>query len=163
MPTYQQFVNYAKKIKRGDEARTEAIAWLRKEIEKEKAATKRSPAWFGKPDHSRLVEIFLWEQDLDAAWQEAHGGGCRSELWRKLADLRGETHPGDSAAVYRRLIEPVIGQKKNEAYTDAVGMMKKIRGWMKSAGQEREFAAWYADLRLRHKPKRNLMKLLEKF
>lgn len=161
--SYQKFVGYATKVSRKDEARAEAITLLRKAIDKEKTTVKHSPSWYGKPDHSRLVEIFLWEKDVEAAWSEAQSGGCRNDLWRGLADKRGESHPGAAAIVYQRLIEPIIDIKKNDAYVDAVKMLMKIRSWMKSAGQEREFAAYYAGLRLRHKPKRNLMKLLEGF
>jgi uncharacterized Zn finger protein len=159
---YKKLLGYAKKIKRSEAVRLEALQLLRKNITQEKNNPK-TRYWHNKPDHSRLVEVFLWEKDGEQAWQEAQAGGCRNDLWRELADLRGETHPGDAATVYRRLIEPVIDVKKNDAYADAVKMLKTIRGWMKRAGQEREFATYYAGLKLRHKPKRNLMKLLEGF
>jgi uncharacterized Zn finger protein len=159
---YKKLLAYTRKIKCDAVVRGEALQLLRQVVEKEKDNPKNR-YWHVKPDHSRLVEVFLWEKDMESAWQEAQAGGCRDELWRELADQRSATCSGDAAAVYRRLIEPIIDVKKNDAYADAVKMLKKIRVWMKSAGQEREFATYYAGLKLRHKPKRNLMKLLEGF
>lgn len=159
---YKKLLGYAKKIKCVAEMRDQALQLLRQAVEKEKGNPK-TRYWHVKPDHSRLVEIFLWEKDIENAWQEAQAGGCRAELWRELADQRSVTYPGDAAAVYRRLVEPVIDLKKNDAYAEAVEMLKKIRSWMKSAGQNREFFAYYADLKLRHKSKRNLMALLVGF
>lgn len=159
---YKKFIEYAKKVNREEEARAEALSRLRQEIDKEKKETKQQ-YWHRKPDHSRLVEIFLWEKDIEAAWKEAGEGGCRDELWLKLAQLREKEHPADAVEVYQRLVEPVIDRKKNDAYEEAVRMMGKIRELMVGIGKKTEFAAYLADLRLRHKPKRNLMKLLDAF
>jgi uncharacterized Zn finger protein len=158
---YRKFIGYAKKVKREEEARDEALSWLRQAIEKEKKAPTQH-YWYGKPDHSRLVEIFLWEKDIEAAWKEAGKGGCRDELWLKLAQLRENEHPADAVGVYQRLVEPVIDRKKNDAYEEAVRMIAKIQELMEKQGEAKEFAAYLANVRLRHKPKRNLMKLLEK-
>ncbi len=43
------------------------------------------------------------------------------------------------------------------------GMIGKVQELMNIQGKAKEFAAYLADIRLRHKPKRNLMKLLEKY
>ena len=42
--------------------------------------------WQHSPDHSQLVEIFLWEENYEEAWQEASAGGCSEYLWLQLAD-----------------------------------------------------------------------------
>lgn len=159
---YKKYIGYAKEVKREEIARGDALAWLRQEIEREKKAPKR-PYWHEKPDHSRLVEIFLWEKDVETAWQEAQAGGCRDGLWRELARLREKYHPADAVGVYQRLVEPVIERKKNDAYEEAAGMIGKIQELMNVQGKTEEFKLYLADVRLRHKPKRNLMKLLEKF
>lgn len=97
------------------------------------------------------------------AWDEARIGGCRDELWLKLARLREQSHPADAVEVYQRLVEPMIDRKKNDAYEEAVGMIGKIRELMTGMEKKAEFAAYLAQLRVRHKPKRNLMKLLDAF
>ena len=40
--------------------------------------------WFAV-DHSELVKIFLWEKNIDAAWEAAQERDCRAELWLALA------------------------------------------------------------------------------
>lgn len=90
-------------------------------------------------------------------------GGCRDGLWRELARVREKSHPADAVGVYQRLVEPVIERKKNDAYEEAAGMIGKIQELMNMQGKAKEFVVYLADVRLRHKPKRNLMKLLEKF
>lgn len=64
--------------------------------------------------------------------------------------------------VYKRLIDSVIEQKNNVAYAEAFRMVGKIHELMGRLGKPEEFQSYLANLRLRHKPKRNLMKLLDK-
>lgn len=156
---YKKVMEYAKKINRAEPAREDALSFLRQVIGKEKKKPK-TRYWFGKPDHSRFVEIFLWEKDAVAAWAEANTGGCNDRLWLELAKTREKEHPADAVEVYKRLVEPVIEQKNNYAYEEAYRMIIKIRELMERMGQSGEFLTYLADLRLRHKPKRNMMKLL---
>jgi uncharacterized Zn finger protein len=107
------------------------------------------------------VELILWEKDTEAAWNEARSGVCRDSLWLEMAKLREKDHPGDAVPVYQRLVEPIITQKKNPANEEATKMIRHIRELMHGMGQKAEFAAFFAQVRLRHKPKRNLMKLLD--
>lgn len=158
---YKKLMGYAKKINRADVVREDALSYLREMIEKEKSNPKMS-YWHFKPDSSRLVEIFLWEKDVEAAWSEAKTGGCRDRLWLDLAKLRETGHPADAIEVYKRLIETIIEQKNNQAYDDALRMAKKIRDLMGRLDKTEEFTRYLTSLRLRHKPKRNLMKLLDK-
>lgn len=111
-------------------------------------------------DHTRLVEIFLWEKDAVSAWNEAKQGGCSDRFWLKLAAAREREHPADAVPVYQRMVEQIILRMKNDAYDEATRMVRHIRGLMHTMGRQPEFAAYLADLKLRHKPKRNLMKLL---
>jgi tetratricopeptide (TPR) repeat protein len=157
---YQKLLEYSRKIKKFHPAREEALAWLRKEIEKEKS-NPHTRYWQHKPDHTRLVEIFLWEKDGEAAWKEARAGGCRDSLWLELARQREKERPAEVVPVYQRLVEPIIAQMKNDAYEEATQMIRHIRELMHGLGQKAEFAAYLAQVRLRHKPKRNLMKLLD--
>jgi uncharacterized Zn finger protein len=89
-------------------------------------------------------------------------GGCSDRLWLELARLREKEHPADAVDVYKRLVDPVIEQKNNEAYAEAFRMVGKIHELMGRLGKPAEFQSYLANLRLRHKPKRNLMKLLDK-
>lgn len=154
-----KLVDYAKKIKREQSARDEALNLLHRQIDSEK--NKIRGKWAPPVDHSRLVEIFLWENDVETAWKEARQGGCSDHFWLKLATAREKEHPADAVPVYQRLVEPIISRMKNDAYEEATRMVKHIRDLMHEMGQQSEFAAYLTNLKLRHKPKRNLMKLLE--
>jgi hypothetical protein len=47
---------------------------------------------YGRPaGRSVLVEVLLWEGDVDAAWQAAQDGGCRDDLWLRVARERATT------------------------------------------------------------------------
>jgi len=155
---YIKLLDYAKKINRDQSAREEALAFVRKQIDNEKSKTRGK--WAPPVDHSRLVEIFLWGKNTDAAWDEANRGGCSDHFWLKLAAVREKDHPADAVPVYQRMVEPLILRMKNDAYAEATRMVKHIGELMRGLGRQAEFAAYLADVKLRHKPKRNLMKLL---
>lgn len=158
LPHYIKLLDYATKIERHPKVRDEALTLLRAAVQREKIS--RRDSWGHVGDHSRLVEIFLWENDVEAAWKEANSGGCSDQLWLKLAAAREKEHPADAVPVYQRLIEPIITRMNNGAYEEATRMVKHIRDLLGSMGRQAEFAAYLAEVKLRHKPKRNLMKLL---
>ena len=155
---YIKLLDYAKKINRNQAARDEALAFVRRQIDNVKSKTRGK--WAPPVDHSSLVEIFLWEKNTDAAWDEAKRGGCSDHFWLKLAAVREIDHPADAVPVYQRMVEPIISRMKNDAYDEATRMVKHIGELMRGMGKQAEFTAYLADVKLRHKPKRNLMKLL---
>lgn len=161
LESYKKLLDYSRKINKVDAVRDEALAWLRKDVTEEKRDPKSRFMNF-KTDHSRLVEIFLWEKDVETAWNEAMAGGCRDSLWLELAKQREKAYPSDAIPVYQRLVEPVIARMKNDAYEEATRMILHIRELMHGMGEKVAFSAYLAQVRLRHKPKRNLMKLLER-
>jgi tetratricopeptide (TPR) repeat protein len=140
--------------------REKALAFLREDIvrAKRKAAEDR---WARKTDHSELVKVFLWEKDIDAAWREANEGGCSNDLWLKLAARREKNHPEDALVVYQKQIEPMLAQKNNVAYAEAVVFLHNIRSLMLRLGRGSEFTEYLERVRAAHKPKRNFMKLLD--
>src|ERR1022692_341317 len=46
--------------------------------------------------HAGLVEVLLWEDDVDAAWQAAQHGGCTRQRWLDLARARAKERPIDA-------------------------------------------------------------------
>lgn len=118
--------------------------------------------WVGCWDNSLLIEIFLWEKDVDAAWAEAKAGGCSGHLWMQLAKLREKDHPQDAISIYRKQVEPIIGHTNNGAYREAILLIKKMQTLMHSAGQEKEFEQYKDSLMTMYKPKRNFIKLLSR-
>jgi len=138
--------------------RQRALDHVRHHIAQDK---KRGANYFRKPDHSLLVEIFLYEKEIESAWKEANAGGCSAGLWRSLGEKLEENDPLRAASCWQRLVEPIINRKKNDAYAEAVRMMLTIGQWMKQADKEGAFKQWTQEIRLRHKAKRNLMKLMD--
>jgi uncharacterized Zn finger protein len=112
--------------------------------------------------HSLLVEIFLDEGDTDTALAEAKAGGCRTDLWMKLAKARAATHPQDAVDIYQAHVDPIVGRANNSAYDEAAELVGTIKKLMQRMGKAREFTTWLGELRTRHKAKRNLMQRLER-
>jgi uncharacterized Zn finger protein len=107
------------------------------------------------------VTICLWEEDPEAAWAQAKLGGCSPRLWAQLAALREDEHPDDAIPIYQEQVERAIGAKNNRAYEDAVHLMGRIQVLMRRAGRGDVFPGYAASVRAAHKPKRNLVKLLD--
>ena len=142
--------------------RDKAHAFLRERA----TAAKREAAkgrwnWAAGTDHSTLVEVLLWERKVDDAWREAKAGGCSGDLWMTLAAKREKTHPEDALVVYQSRIDPIVELKKNPAYEEAFGLLEKIRGLLLQLGRGPDFDRYLAMVRVKHKPKRNFMKLLD--
>jgi tetratricopeptide (TPR) repeat protein len=136
-----------------------ALARIRAEIEAQKT-TKQATFW-GPADHSELVQIFLWEDDLEAAWKEAKQGGCTKKLWLNLAHQLEAEAPDKAASIYQQWVESTIEIKKNTTYEEAVGYLQKINRLMNVLKQEEAFNTYLTKIRFTHKAKRNFIKLLD--
>ena len=131
--------------------------WRDKAIDRlRRDTTKR-----GGRDATELAQVFLDEGDVDVAWAEANRAGVTARLWLQLAAAREADHPLDAIPIYKLEVERAIGAKNNDAYRAAVERLDHIAKLMDAAGQPDAFAPYAAELRVRHKPKRNLMKLFD--
>ncbi|PUB90319.1 MAG: hypothetical protein DBP01_08175, partial [gamma proteobacterium symbiont of Ctena orbiculata] len=164
LTSYQKLKKHADRNKTWPEWRDRALKFLRTAIEKEAKKTTRS-RWIlaYQRGFSDLVEIFLWEKDIEAAWREAQAGGCSDRLWLKLAGLREKEHPRDAIAVYRKQIGPIVEQTNNEAYAEAAGLLSRVEKLMGRLGERAAFQQYLNTVRTEYKRKRNFMKLLDKF
>jgi uncharacterized Zn finger protein len=159
---YQLLKQHAERINEWPTWRENALTALRERIEDaEQKRLRREYNYWGRADHSELVRIFLWEGKVEEAWLEAQSGGCEDGLWMELAAKREKEHPADAITVYQRQVDRIINKKENWAYSEAVKLLKKIQKMMTPLGRDKEFLEFVADIRVRHKPKRNLMKLLD--
>lgn len=140
--------------------REKALAFVREDIARRKEEPGRYYLSFPE-DHSRLVRIFLWEEDVEAAWREAKEGGCSDDLWLELAARREQDHPKDALTIYQPRIEPLINQTNNTAYKEAYELLLRMRGLMKRLDREQEFDEYLELIRMEYKRKRNFMKLLD--
>lgn len=141
--------------------REQAIAHIRQQIKQAKQQ-KTGMLAFTYRDCSLLVEIFLWEGDVEQAWQEAQTGGCAKQLWLKLADLRQQDHPEDSLSIYMNQVEPLIQTTSNSGYAEAVEFIKKVRSLMLRLELRSQYDQYIAHLRTTYKAKRNFIGLLNR-
>lgn len=160
---YQKLKAHAERLRQWKPWREKALEHLRKHIAGAKHERQRDRwAWYREADHSDLVRIFLWEKDVEAAWREAQEGGCSNKLWLELAAKREKEHPKNALPIYQRQIEPTLNQKNNEAYRQAIGLLRKVGELMVRLGRKAEFTNYLDEVRAAHKPKRNFMKLLDR-
>ena len=116
--------------------------------------------WFSRPDGSELVRVFLWEEDIDAAWHAANAGGCSADLWLDLARQRERDHPGDAIRVYQERVERVLERKNSEAYAEAADLLRDVARLMRQLERGDELDAYLSSVRAKHKAKRNFIKLI---
>jgi uncharacterized Zn finger protein len=142
--------------------RQRAIEFIRQKIRQAAQDGPRGGWHFGPwSDRSLLVEIFHWEDDMEAAWQEACDGGCTEYLWLRLARFREKDHPRDAIDVYQRQVGPIVGRTNNKAYAEAMVLIRRIENLMNKSGDREGFLQYLATLRSEFKRKRNFMQMLD--
>ncbi|MEV0402980.1 DUF6880 family protein [Actinoallomurus sp. NPDC050550] len=111
-------------------------------------------------DGSVLVDVLIYEGDIDAAWRAAEGQASERQ-WLALADLVRDEHPADALEVYRRAIEPRTRRTGDGNYYEIARLLLLARDCHRRLGTEEQFAAYLAALRTVQKRKRNLMRILD--
>lgn len=162
LETYKHLMRHAEGIGQRASWHDQALAHLRQTIARARHERPRDRwAWY-PADHSTLVCLFLWEKDVEAAWREAQAGGCSNDLWLELAAKREKTHPQDALPIYQAQIEPTLDRTNNEAYRQAIVLLRKVRELMGRLGRQADFAQYLSVVRATYKRKRNFMKLLDR-
>lgn len=115
LETYRQLEKRAKRARQWPTWRKKALARVRESLAHERGPTPTQPAWQRNTskDRSLLVEIFLHENDVEAAWHEAETGGCSPRLWRVLAERLEKSRPADSIRIYRAHITALLRDTGN--------------------------------------------------
>jgi uncharacterized Zn finger protein len=155
LQTYRALKDEADALGAWPQHREAALAQLRD------AATpsRKVPRW-GRQDRSTLVEIFLWEGEVGAAWEEAQAGGCSESLWRRLALVRAEERPHDTVAVYRKLVGQTVGATNNNAYEHAIELLAELEQALPAQVAD-EHGRLVAEVRELYRRKRNFATLLD--
>jgi uncharacterized Zn finger protein len=166
--TYERLCAQGTRAGTWDSWRPRALERLRKDVTgRMRAARSKGGSstglarWGLAPDASDIVQVFLFEGDVEQAWTEAKAGGCSWRLWLELARRREAAHPLDVIPIFEDEVERLIAAKNNDAYHQAVETMAHVQKLMRAAAQPDAFGPYAAGVRARHKPKRNLMKLLD--
>ncbi|HTF47535.1 MAG TPA: SWIM zinc finger family protein [Pseudonocardia sp.] len=111
---------------------------------------------------STLVEVLLWDGDADAAWQAAVDGGCRDELWLRLARRRAATHPADAIPVLLAAADQSIGHKNRNSYRVAASLLAEAGPLFTRCDRQEDYRSHLAALRAAHRPKRALREELDR-
>jgi uncharacterized Zn finger protein len=161
LETYRELAIDAKALGEWDERRTAALTLLRASLTNPHADASRPPLR-SRRDATELVRVLLWEDDPDAAWRAAIEGGCTNSLWLQLADQRRAEHPDDTLTVYRLHVEQTIAGKDKRSYAEAVRLIEEtIRPLFTECGKPDDYEGYLEEIRSSHRPKRNLMKLMD--
>jgi len=131
-------------------------------VEEQRVARPTRHRWETPADGSALVRIYLWEGELEPAWQEAGALGCSDALRHELAVKREAEHPADALPIYQREVNSLLETKRNDGYEAAVKLLGRVRTLMIRLGGEPDFPAYLASVRAAHGRKRNFTKLLAK-
>ena len=161
---YRSLQRHAKKAGNWTDWRERALAEIRRRIEaapQERYNPVRPPWMPSANDHSLLVEIFLHERDVEAAWREAQAGGCSHTLWLRLAAARERDHPEDVVPIYFKQAEVEVRTARKSVYDHAVVLLEKAATLMKRIGRSQEFVEQMEALRQKYKIKRNFVKRLD--
>ncbi len=158
---YKKLHDVAGKLDLWPEQRNRALAWVAEVIAREASATSRWKPKPSTPNYSLRVEIALWENDLDAAWEPIHAGICDRSLLIALAGKLETSRPDDAVNLYRRVVPTIVEQTSNTAYEEAIKLIRKTGKLMNAQNQSRQFGDYLAELRVQFKPKRNFIKLLD--
>lgn len=157
--SYQKLHQFAQKVGLWPTFRQQALEHLDKLIVGQ-TGKRQTPYYLSHT--SVLVEIYLWEKNVEAAWKTASRGSISDQLWLKLATAREADHPGDAVPVYRRLIDTAVAQTNNSSYEEAIKLVKRLKPLLERLENPADFGEYVALLRAKYKAKRNFIKLLDK-
>jgi uncharacterized Zn finger protein len=162
LETYRRLLTEADVVEARTPSRDRAISALRNRVAQRRADDQERHSLVTTTPASALIQILLHEGDVEDAWAAALEYGCEQRLWLTLARAREAGHPLDAIPVYEREALAQIDTKKNGGYRAAVDYLARIRKLAAAARQPARFDDFLAEIRVKHKPKRNLMALLDK-
>ena len=121
-------------------------------------AKKGGSAWWGVSD--LLVEILLKADRTDHAWVVAQAHVCQNRTLVALAEATLATHRDLALDSYVRLIERCVTTTTQGGYEQAIGYLNRLGQLRSMCGRSAEHAPHIEALAVRHKAKRNFIKLL---
>jgi uncharacterized Zn finger protein len=107
-----------------------------------------------------LVQLLVDEGRPDQAWAAARVHRLDGGHLERLARTTQESHPTEALGAYAELVERLIRNTTNDSYAEACRHLVQMERLRARLGRDEEQAAHLADLALRHKAKRNFIRLL---
>jgi uncharacterized Zn finger protein len=140
----------------------QSIAVLRARLEAGDTQPRSRNPLLERAPATTLVEILLYEGNVEEAWEAASTYGCDDRAWMTLARARESTHPLDAIPIYERAAAAQIDTKKNGGYRAAVELLARIGTLADKAGEPQRFTDLLATITAEHARKRNLIALIDK-
>ncbi len=103
-----------------------------------------------------LIEILMAEERYEEAWAVMRERGAGEWLALRLAEKSENTHVAEVIALYRQRVESLVSMGGNRNYEEAAKYIARLAGLQTAAAH----GAYVDDLRIRHKAKRNFIKLI---
>lgn len=155
LTSYRRLLDEADLLDERATFRTKALEHLRRKVATQPATGRGRPS-------DVLIEILLFDGEIDDAWAVALEHGCDERQWLTLAAARQHDHPLDAIPIYERAALAAINTKNNKGYAIAVDHLGRVRQLAERTGEPSLFVGLIAEIRTKHKPKRNLMALLDR-
>ena len=152
--SYKTLEKFARAAEEWDEWRGQAWALMRR------GPAEDTPKRYRVDDGSLAVEILLYEERVEDAWQAALAAGCGDDLWLALASRREAEHPEDAAGVYLQQADRAIAKAPKNRYNSGVALLEKAGALLRSRGRGAEFDEHMQGLLMKYKLKKNLIKLV---
>ncbi len=114
--------------------------------------------WSGLPD--LLVGILLEASRTDEAWLVANAQRCHDATLVGLAEATYATHSTQALSAYVGLVDRCVSSTIQGRYEEAIGHLTRLAQLRSMLGRTAEQTAHVEALAVRHKMKRNFIKLL---
>lgn len=119
-------------------------------------------AWHSKTaDVDLLIDIALWENDLELAIAYSQKGEFSQQVGIHLADTVSQYAPNFALALYKNYVNQLVPQTNNQVYEQAFTLVLKIGDILKQQKQTLAFSDYVAELSVTYKSKRNFMAMLK--
>jgi uncharacterized Zn finger protein len=147
--SFQRLAEHLRPLPTWEQWRAKALALLERPAEPDAGPPHAFAYAYG---NSRLVEVLLWDGDIEGAWAAAQRGGCDSAGWLRAARARAGTHPSESIPVLVRVIEAARATASSRtAYNAVASQLAELRTWHHRAGTDAEFTDYLHRIRTDHK------------
>lgn len=111
-------------------------------------------------EENLLLQIFLHEDDIPAALEEAAETECSPDMWLYLAQVVEEKQPREALAIYQGMFENTVEMKTRIAYEKAVQHLLKVREMLVRLRKKDEWLQMISHLRAEHSSKKVLIGLM---
>ncbi len=108
-----------------------------------------------------LIDIALWENDLELAMAYSQKGEFSQKVGIHLADTVSQYAPNFALALYKNYVNQLVPQTNNQAYEQAFKLVLKVGDILKQQKQTLAFSDYVAELSVSYKLKRNFMAMLK--